>query len=495
MKILLTGANGYIGMRLIPELISQGHQVVCAVRNTKRFPAEVKERKGVTAVEADFLDAPSLSHLPDHIDAAFYLIHSMAGQTGNFQELEETMARNFVNYIDQTSAKQIIYLTGIVNQGPTSEHFASRLATEEILKQSKVPLTALRAAIIVGSGSASFEIIRDLVEKLPIMVAPRWLNSKCQPIGVRDVMTYLTSSIGHPPMYGRSVDIGGPEVLTYKDMLLQYAEVRGLKRYILTLPLLTPRLSSLWLYFVTSTSIHLARNLVDSMKYDVVMTNHHIQSLIPHEPMTYRESVRLAFLRVSQNAVLSSWKDAASSSGTHLTDPDEYSEVPTYGCFHDQQVVPLKVSVEQGLDNIWRIGGLRGYYYATFLWKLRGYLDKLVGGIGLRRGRRSPTDINPGDALDFWRVLVSDKKQRRLLLYAEMKLPGEAWLEFSIKEKEEGHVLSQRATFRPKGLFGRLYWYAVWPFHIFVFGGMAKRMSAYTASDAKAHQTVRAERP
>lgn len=482
MKILLTGANGYIGMRLIPELTRQGHTVVCAVRNAKRLPEEARQREGVAVIEADFLDAASLSNLPVDIDAAFYLIHSMAGQTGNFQEKEETMARHFVEYINGTSAKQIIYLTGIVNQGPTSEHFASRLATENILKESKIPLTALRAAIIVGSGSASFEIIRDLVEKLPVMVAPRWLNSKCQPIGVRDVLTYLTAAIGNEHMYGKSVDIGGPDVLSYKEMLLQYSEVRGLKRYILTLPMLTPRLSSLWLYFVTSTSIHLARNLVDSMKFDVVMTDNRISALIPHEPMTYREAVKLAFLRVSQNAVLSSWKDAASSSGTYLTDPDAYSEVPKYGCFHDHQVFPLEVSVEQGLENIWAIGGDRGYYYATFLWKLRGYLDKLVGGIGLRRGRRSPTDINPGDALDFWRVLVSDKEQRRLLLYAEMKLPGEAWLEFSIKDNKEGPVLSQKATFRPKGLFGRLYWYAVWPFHIFVFGGMARRMARHRST-------------
>jgi len=489
MKILLTGANGYMGMRLIPELIRNGHEVVCAVRNIKRLPEEARKSKGVTAVEADFLNANSLNELPNDIDTAFYLIHSMAGQTGNFLELEEAMARNFVGYVDSTQAKQIIYLTGIVPEGPSSEHFAARLATENILKKSKVPLTALRAAIIVGSGSASFEIIRDLVEKLPVMVAPRWLNSKCQPIGVRDVMAYLTAAIGNKATYGKTIDIGGPDVLTYKEMLLQYAEVRKLKRYIYTLPLLTPRLSSMWLYFVTSTSIHLARNLVDSMMYDVVMRNNDIHSLLPHTPMTYREAVSLAFLRVSQNAVLSSWKDAASSSGTFLTDPDAYSEVPTYGCFLDHQLFPLRISQAQALENIWSIGGSRGYYYATFLWKIRGYLDKLVGGIGLRRGRRSPTDVNPGDALDFWRVLVSDKEQRRLLLYAEMKLPGEAWLEFSIKEKDEGLFLSQKATFRPKGLLGRLYWYAVWPFHIFVFGGMAKKISSYGGEPKVGHKT------
>ncbi len=478
MRILLTGANGYIGMRLLPLLLEQGHEVVCCVRNAKRFPKDAAESDGrIRIEEADFLKKESLENLPQDIDVAFYLIHSMAGQTGNFQKMEEDMAQNFVDYVDQSQARQIIYLTGIVTGEATSEHFSSRYATEKILKTSKVSHTVFRAAIIVGSGSASFEIIRDLVEKLPVMVAPRWLNSKCQPIGIRDVLTYLSQSIGSEKMYDETFDIGGTDVLTYKQMLLQFAEVRGLKRYILTLPLLSPRLSSLWLYFVTSTSIHLSRNLVDSMKFDVVGDTEKINRIFPHECMTYKMSVELAFLKISQNAVPSSWKDSIASSGAISVDPDQYSEVPRFGCFRDKQIFELQVDEEQAVENIWRIGGSEGYYYATFLWKLRGYLDKLTGGIGLRRGRRSPTDLHPGDALDFWRVLVADKKKRRLLLYAEMKLPGEAWLEFKITQRNSKKVLVQTATFRPKGLFGRLYWYSVWPFHIFVFGGMAKGIS------------------
>ncbi len=478
MKVLLTGANGYIGMRLLPLLLDAGHEVICTVRNAKRFSIDEDVTNRIQVIEVDFLDPKSIVKIPQDIDVAYYLIHAMAGQTGNFKRLEEQMAENFVSFLETTTAQQLMYLTGIIADDANSEHFESRFATEQILKRCAIPHTVLRAAIIVGSGSASFEIIRDLVEKLPVMVAPRWLKSRCQPIGIRDVLSYIMLATGNEQMYNKVYDIGGPDILSYKEMLLQFAEVRGLKRYILTLPLLSPRISSLWLYFVTSTSVHLARNLVDSMRFDVLMQNNHIDLVAPHKCMTYREAVQLAFLRVSQNAVLSSWKDSAASSSAVVNDPDEYSEVPRYGCFRDKQIADLKISLQEAKDNIWRIGGDQGYYYATYLWKLRGYLDKLTGGIGLRRGRRSPTELYPGDALDFWRVLVADKASGRLLLYAEMKLPGEAWLEFKLQKRNGKNVIVQTATFRPKGLLGRLYWYAVWPFHIFVFGGMAGNIAS-----------------
>jgi hypothetical protein len=311
------------------------------------------------------------------------------------------------------------------------------------------------------------------------MIAPKWLNSKCQPLAVRDVIKYLEKALLNEAVYNNTFDIGGPDVLTYKQMLLKFAEVRGLKRYILTVPLLTPKLSSLWLYFVTSTSYNLARNLVDSMTVDVIAGDDRIKSAIPLQTIGYKEAVELAFQKISQNIVLSSWKDAMSSSGSTLMNIDDFIDVPHHGCFKDQKEMVLERPAHEVLDNIWRIGGGQGWYYGTFLWKIRGYLDKAAGGTGLRRGRRSPTDIHPGDALDFWRVLVSSREQKRLLLYAEMKLPGEAWLEFKITNEKGMDVLQQTATFRPKGLWGRLYWYSVWPFHIFVFSGMIDRIAKY----------------
>lgn len=479
MKILLTGANGYIGMRLLPVLLGDGHEVYCCVRDKSRFPMEPDAEKGLYIVEGDFLKPESLDALPLEIDVAYYLIHSMSDQTGNFLDKESAAARSFTGYIGRTTAKQIIYLSGISNSDELSEHLSSRQKVEEVLSSAGVPLTVFRAGIIVGSGSASFEIIRDLVEKLPVMVAPKWLNSKCQPLAVRDVIQYLNAALLNESVYNDTFDIAGPDILTYREMLLAFAEVRGLKRYIYTVPLLTPKLSSLWLYFVTSTSYNLARNLVESMTVDVIAGDNRIQKAIPLKTIGYKEAVHLAFQKISQNIVLSSWKDAMSSSGSTLMNIENFIDVPHHGCFKDHKEVALNRPAEEVLDNIWRIGGGQGWYYGTFLWKIRGYMDKAVGGIGLRRGRRSPTDIHPGDALDFWRVLVSSRAQRRLLLYAEMKLPGEAWLEFRITGSKGSEMLTQTATFRPKGLFGRVYWYAVWPFHIFVFSGMINRLATH----------------
>lgn len=479
MRILLTGANGYIGMRLLPALLAEGHTVICCVRDKSRFPIETNTEEGLMVVEGDFLRKGSLTNLPVNLDAAYYLIHSMNDRTGNFSDMESESAQNFIEYIRNTTVKQVIYLSGIANNQELSEHLKSRQTVENILGKSHAALTVFRAGIIVGSGSASFEIIRDLVEKLPIMIAPKWLNSKCQPLAIRDVINYLKGALFNTRTYDRTFDIAGPDVLTYKQMLLQFAEVRGLKRTIVTVPLLTPRLSSLWLYFVTSTSYNLARNLVDSMKVDVIAEDNGVKDVIDIQPIGYRQAVQLAFQKISQNVVLSSWKDAISSSGSNLSNMESFIDVPHHGCFKDCKEKELDRPVNEVLDNIWRIGGAQGWYYGTTLWKLRGYLDKLFGGVGLRRGRRSPTDLHPGDTLDFWRVLVSSREERRVLLYAEMKLPGEAWLEFRINEKDGVFKLLQTATFRPKGLGGRLYWYAVWPFHIFVFSGMINQLVTY----------------
>jgi len=396
----------------------------------------------------------------------------MSTESGEFGEMEQTCARNFTERINRTSAKQVIYLSGIVNSDDLSKHLKSRKNVEVLLSGNTFALTTLRAGIIVGSGSGSFEIIRDIVEKLPFMITPRWLKTRCQPIAIRNVIEFLNGVLGKSDTYNQSYDIGGPDILSYKEMLLRFAKIRGLKRKIVIVPLLTPKLSAYWLYFVTSTSYALATNLVNSMKVEVVCRPNNLAELLGIKLIDYDTAIKMAFGKIEQNQVLSSWKDALTS-GILSKGLSQYIEVPVNGCFKDVRTLQLKNS-SHSLDKVWAIGGTTGWYYGNHLWKIRGFLDQLIGGVGMRRGRRSATDIFPGDALDFWRVLLADRNEKRLLLYAEMKLPGEAWLEFKIDEKD---VLTQTATFRPLGLLGRLYWYSVLPFHGFIFNGMIKKIA------------------
>ncbi|PKB44098.1 uncharacterized protein YbjT (DUF2867 family) [Cellulophaga sp. RHA19] len=473
MKILVTGTTGYIGKRLVPLLIEEGHNVVCAVRDKLRAEEWYKNEPLITVVEADFLQENTLSNIPKDIDIAYYLIHSMSNSSNNFKSLEEQCAINFKKYIEGTNTQQVIYLSGITNDPKLSMHLSSRKLVEETLASKKYALTTFRAGIIVGSGSSSFEIIRDLVEKLPVMIAPKWLDTKTQPLAVRDVLLFLSKAILKKEIYNKGIDIFGPNVLTYKQMLLQFAAVRGLKRSIITVPVMTPKLSSYWLYFVTSTSYKLASTLVKSMGVEIIGKPSDINSILNIEPISYKEAVELAFEKIEQNSIVSSWKDSLVSSGRLKGNLHKYVNVPKYGCFTDYKERKV-TDKNKTINKIWAIGGSTGWYYGTILWKFRGYLDKLFGGIGLRRGRTSTTDLSAGDALDFWRVIYADKEQQKLLLYAEMKLPGEAWLEFKI----EDNVLKQTATFRPRGLGGRLYWYSVLPFHIFIFNGMINKLVA-----------------
>jgi uncharacterized protein YbjT (DUF2867 family) len=473
LKILLTGANGYIGKRLLPQLIKLGHQVVCSVRDKNRMDIDEAYAKNVSFVEVDFLDEVNTENFPKDLDVAYYLIHSMSSSTGDFDEKEALSAENFNKYIAVTSVKQVIYLSGIINQEELSKHLSSRKKVEEILFQGNFKLTVLRAGIVVGSGSSSFEIIRDLCEKLPIMIAPKWLQTRTQPIAIRDVITMLTGVLLNEKCYNQSFDIGGPDILTYKEMLERYSKIRKLKLWIIQVPVMTPRLSSYWLYFVTSTTYSLAVNLVESMKTEVVARNNKLQEILSIKPITYEEAIEKAFQKIEQNLVVSSWKDALISG--RFNDLKNQIQVPKYGCLRDVKTIQVK-DEKQALENIWSIGGERGWYYANWLWKVRGYMDLLAGGVGPRRGRTHPGKIFPGDSLDFWRVLYADKDEKRLLLYAEMKLPGEAWLQFEINEKG---ILKQTATFRPKGLWGRLYWYSVLPFHYFIFGGMIHNIANY----------------
>lgn len=472
MKILVTGATGYIGKRLIPLLVHEGHEVVCAVRDKLRVNNIYVEDEHLEFVEVDFLNLQSLDNIPKDLNVVYYLIHSMSNTSKDFESMEKTCAKNFKTYIETTQTKQVIYLSGITNEEKLSKHLRSRKNVENELASKIYALTTLKAGIIVGSGSSSFEIIRDLVEKLPVMIAPKWLNTKTQPIAVRDVLSYLNASKNNPLLFNKSYDIFGPEILTYKEMLLQFAKIRKLKRYILTVPVMTPKLSSYWLYFVTSTSYKLASTLVDSMGVQIIGKPSDINNILGVKPMTYHEAVLLAFEKIEQNSIVSSWKDSMISSGRLKNSMHKYINVPQYGCFKDYKELPV-INSEKTLDKIWAIGGETGWYYGTFLWKIRGYLDKLFGGIGLRRGRTSLTELHVGDALDFWRVIFADKAAGKLLLYAEMKLPGEAWLEFKIQD----NVLKQTATFRPRGLAGRLYWYSVIPFHGFIFNGMIKKLA------------------
>ncbi|MBC7937366.1 MAG: SDR family oxidoreductase [Rhizobacter sp.] len=471
MKILLTGATGYIAQRLLPELLAADHYVYCCARDKGRFDFQKFEDPDITVIEVDLLAEESLQNIPVDIDIAYYLVHSMSASNGDFAEMEARSAENFKKRMADTNVKQVIYLTGISNEAVLSKHLHSRQNVANILKTGSYAFTALNAGIIVGSGSASFEIIRDLVEKLPVMITPKWLHTKTQPIAIRDVVAYLKGVIGLPEALNKSFDISSGETLTYKELLLRFAKVRGLKRKILVLPVLTPKLSSYWLYFVTATSYTLAKNLVDSMKVAVIGRPNGLGKILHIEPTPYEKAIELAFVKIENDQVLSSWKDAATNNILYkgLT---AHLQVPKEGTFRDARKRKVE-DVERSLDKIWRIGGSNGWYYGRWLWVGRGLIDKMVGGVGLRRGRRSPTKLYPGESLDFWRVLIASRQDRRLLLYAEMKLPGEAWLEFFINDNNE---LEQTATFRPLGLKGRLYWYAVYPFHGFIFRGMLKQL-------------------
>jgi len=474
MHILLTGANGYIGLRLLPTLLEAGHHVTAVVRTEKRFPTYQFETfildGQLTLLEADLLKP--LPKLPDEIEAAYYLVHSM-GSGPDFHRQEEECAQNFINWIE---CRTIVYLSGLVPEGELSPHLSSREKVNEILHSSPIPVTTLRASIIVGSGSASFEIIRDLVEKLPFMLTPQWTATLCQPIAIRNVITYLTGILEKPSVWGQEFDIGGPEIMSYRNLLLRYARARKLTRWIVPVPFLSTDLSARWLYLVTSTSYQLAQSLVGSLVNETVCQNNRITELIPQQLLSYDEAIQRAFVRIAQNRVPSSWYDSLASGRLK---PAFFSSVmvPDHGVLSDEQFIIHSNDRNEVIDAVWSIGGQMGWPSMNWAWKLRGWMDRLMGGIGLRRGRRHPTELRNGDALDFWRVLLADRDSKphsaRLILAAEMKMPGEAWLEFEITET----TLRQTASFRPRGLIGRLYWYTVLPLHLILFPRMARRLA------------------
>src|SRR5665647_1369687 len=422
MRILLTGANGYIGMRLLPVLVEAGHEVTCVVRDVKRFQPAADVMKKISIIEFDFLHPENAVYNFNNrkFDVAYYLIHSLGDTYTTLKEYEIRSAGCFILVATLTEVKQIIYLGGISNEKNLSPHLMARKAVKDVLIHSGIAYTIFEAGIIVGSGSVSFEIIRDLTEKLPIMIGPRWLNSRCQPIAIRNLINYLYRSLLMEQTLFKTFEIGGPEVLTYKEMLLEFAAVRGYKRYIFSLPVLFPSLSAYWLYFTTSANFTIARQLVQSMKNDVICKEHTIQEIIPQELIPYRQAIELAFLKIEQNMVVSSWIDAASSSLSRL-DVNQFVEVPVNGCYKDRRWIEIdRDKVEEVAARFFGIGGDHGWYYADKLWRIRGWMDKLVGGVGLARGRRSKVDIQPGDALDLWLSLIhiSEPTRRTPISYA-----------------------------------------------------------------------------
>jgi uncharacterized protein YbjT (DUF2867 family) len=478
MKVLLTGTTGYIGKRLLPVLIDNGYFVICCVRDKNKFYVEDSIKNKIQVIEIDLTKKDTLNSIPHDIDFAYYLVHSMSNSK-NYSELEKQSAVNFRVAVNKTNAKQVIYLSGIVNAKTLSKHLNSRKNVETELSKGTYALTTVRAGIIIGSGSASFEIVRDLVEKLPIMIAPKWLMTKCQPIGISDVIGILTGILGNSKTYNHNYDIAGDEILTYKEMLLKFAEVRGLNRIVWTVPVMTPKLSSYWLYFITSTSYKLAISLVDSMKIEVIAKDDEIKKLLNLKLLSYKECIQRAFNKIEQNEIVSSWKDSTISGRLDYRISD-FIKVPVFGCFKDVRRKEVKDAMKC-IERIWKIGGTTGWYYANWLWELRGFIDKLSGGVGLKRGRTNLNNIHAGDSLDFWRVLYASRDEKRLILFAEMKLPGEAWLEFQIHE----NILIQTATFRPKGLLGRVYWYLVFPLHGFLFKGLINELTKHNQANRR----------
>jgi uncharacterized protein YbjT (DUF2867 family) len=462
-SILVTGATGYIGGRLARQLLDEGHAVRAMARDPRRLAA--LERAGAECIAGDVLDAASLTSAVRGIDVAYYLVHSM-GEGRDFEERDRQAATNFAHACQAAGVKRIIYLGGLGKEGPTlSRHLASRQETGKLLRQGTVPVTELRAAIIVGAGSASFEIVRDLAKRLRVMVCPRWVRSRCEPIVMHHVIAYLVGVLRVPQSVGQVLEIGGGEILTYEEMLRQCAEVMGKKILIFRVPVLSPRLSSYWLNLITSVPMAVARPLVEGLRNDVVATDRRIHDWIPLERVTFREAAAIALAEEGAGPLPSRWTSAALRRSERLG---------TSGVvLRDERVRSSRASPEALFRAVERIGGATGWYYGNGLWRLRGMLDRMFGGVGLRRGRRHPEEIVPGDAVDFWRV-EEYVPGRLLRLRAEMKVPGAAVLEFEVDARDGGgSKLSQRASFVPNSAWGRVYWDAMRPLHAFVFRGMA----------------------
>ena len=469
MNVLVTGASGYIGGRLVPRLLAAGHRVLCMARDPSRLAG--RPWPGVEVVAGDALDPASLDRALAGMEAAYYLIHSLAAGESGFEALDRTAARNFGEAAMRAGTRQIIYLGGLGERNTElSKHLRSRHETGEALRVGGAPVTEFRAAVIVGSGSLSFEMIRYLTERVPVMITPRWVKTRCQPIAVDDVTAYLVAALGNPDAIGRVFEIGGPEVLTYGDMMLGYARTRGLRRWLVAVPVLTPRLSSYWVDLVTPIPKAYARTLVEGMRSEVVVHDDSAAQVFGVAATPYHEAVRLALENIERGQVETSWAGSFPSGSPEPGVSVEERE----GRVFERRTETVDAAAGRVYAVFTGIGGRRGWYAANLLWQLRGALDRIAGGVGMRRGRRHPDELRPGDALDFWRV-ESVEPGRSLRLRAEMKVPGKAWLVFEVHaEGTNRSRLVQTAVFEPRGLLGALYWYALYPLHQIVFSGMAK---------------------
>ncbi len=482
-RVAIAGVTGYIGGRLAPRLIEHGYAVRCLVRS----PAKLQNRPWATDPkveirQANLEDEVSLSRDLQGCEAAFYLVHSMMSSGSDYAEQDRQLASTFARAASNAGVKRIIYLGGLGETGPNlSEHLSSRREVEEALAATGVAVTVLRAAMIIGSGSASFEILRYLVERLPVMVTPKWVSTPCQPIAVRNVIGYLVGVLQVPGTAGRVFDIGGPDVFCYREIMAIMAEELGVRRrLVIPVPVLTPRLSSYWIQLITPLSNTIASPLAEGLKNPVVCRENRIVGLIPQELIGVRKAIHAALNKMAGHGVETSWSMAGPIPG----DPDWAGGT----VFRDLRETTVQAPGWAVFRAICRVGGGNGWYAADILWKIRGWMDQLAGGPGLRRGRRNPETVEYGEALDFWRV-VGFERERRLALRAEMKLPGEALLEFRVEALNDRQaILYQSALFRPRGLLGLAYWYSVLPFHSIVFSGMLRgieREAVKIAADSR----------
>ncbi len=477
--VLLTGASGYIGGRLLKALEATRRPVRCLARHPEFLVPRVSSSTEV--VQADCLDRSSLASALEDVDTAYYLVHSM-GSSGQFEEEDRRAARNFADASREQGVRRIIYLGGLGNRDQElSAHLRSRYEVADILKESGVPTVEFRASIVIGSGSLSFEMIRALVQRLPVMICPRWVEIKAQPIAIEDVIAYLMAALELSAGQSVVFEIGGPDQVSYGEIMQAYARQCGLRRWMIPVPVLTPRLSSLWLGLVTPIYARVGRKLIESMKNPTLVCDRSALTTFGIRPRGLREAIERALHHESREFALTSWSDALSSGG----------KTPSWGGVRfgmrlvDSRTIQVSVPPALAFAPIQRIGGSNGWYFASFLWQVRGFFDLLIGGVGLRRGRRDPHTVAAGDALDFWRV-ESFEPNRRLNLVAEMKVPGRAWLQFEVEPTSRGSRIRQTAIFDPAGLAGLFYWYTLYPIHYCIFKGMLHEIAAIAERESGA---------